>query len=473
MAPNDDGTVADDPRYNIIEFSHKSIRTIPEFEYDRLHDMKNRIRLLRLFAGPPENPNVECELFEGEFEEGKLIEPRSIKAENHGESKGNGKSKTNKKPIDDEKSETDRKPKTDGYGVDSHSSSSNVPQSGTKDSKEYQLSSSTGLDNEISGETGGGSKLSEGHQGGGKQVEEVKDEEKKGEEKPPASLIKYEALSWRWGENPLHQILIRKGSRLTRKSAHKELVWALKYLRYPDEDRILWIDAICIDQDFIPEKNHQVEMMALIYSCADRVCVWLGIDDRESRLAIKFIKDEVMKLQQFDELCEKKENTEKWQSLLSLMQRSWFSRRWVVQEIALARKAVIYCGPDDIEWDNFAIAVELFVEVETATHRLSEVMNKDPKYYHVPGWFEYVSELGASLLVQATGTIFRDYKTNQKDTKASERGPLLSLEYLVSSLAAFDVTESRDAIYALLAIAKDSTPFATIEEENQVAIDQT
>ncbi len=77
-----------------------------------------------------------------------------------------------------------------------------------------------------------------------------------------------------------------------------------------------------------------------------------------------------------------------------------------MQEIALAQDAMIYCGPDTISWKDFSVAVELFVEVETATHRLSEVMKKDPKFYHVPGWFEYVSALGASRLVEATGMVF-------------------------------------------------------------------
>ena len=132
-------------------------------------------------------------------------------------------------------------------------------------------------------------------------------------------------------------------------------------------------------------------------------------------------------------------------------------------------------------------------------------MKKDPKFYHVPGWFEYVSALGASLLVDATGKLFRDYKpngplkdaddmeddsyqndidseieqhsgqnnvdnpeTNRKDAdakggasaKPSQGQALLSLEYLVSNLSIFDVTLPHDAIYALLAIAKDTTPAA-------------
>lgn len=49
-----------------------------------------------------------------------------------------------------------------------------------------------------------------------------------------------------------------------------------------------------------------------------------------------------------------------------------------MQEIALARKAIMYCGSDKISWKKFAVAVELFVEVETATHRLSEVLKMDP-----------------------------------------------------------------------------------------------
>src|ERR1051326_1042004 len=138
---------------------------------------------------------------------------------------------------------------------------------------------------------------------------------------------------------------------------------------------------------------------------------------------------------------------------------SWFSRRWVVQEIALAKEATLYCGREKIPWKDFADAVQLFVEVETATHRLSEVMQKDPQFYHVPRWFDYVSALGASLLVDATGTLFR--------LTDGTRKPLLSLEYLVSNLSVFQASEPRDTIYALLAIAKDTTPIPVIRGKPQ------
>ena len=134
-------------------------------------------------------------------------------------------------------------------------------------------------------------------------------------------------------------------------------------------------------------------------------------------------------------------------------------------------------------------------------------MKKHRRSEYLPGWFEYVSALGASLLVDATERLFRDYKEKQKrhplsvgetplqsakaesddDTdsdleccssgtigpiNASNRKkilpgvketrvqPLLSLEYLVSSLTIFETTVPHDTIYALLASAKDTTPRA-------------
>ncbi|KAI4915052.1 hypothetical protein J4E90_005089 [Alternaria incomplexa] len=254
------------------------------------------------------------------------------------------------------------------------------------------------------------------------------------------------------------------------------------------------------------EKNHQVEMMNIIYGNASRVCIWLGDATESSRMALRFIKKEVSHLRSFDTLCDSQDASKKWVALLDLMQRPWFSRRWVVQELALAKNPIIYCGRDRISWKKFAVAVELFVEVETATHRLSEVMKKDRQYQYIPSVFDYVSALGASLLVDATERLFRDYKKSEvaqpmpdpqaqiesitdsdseaslytsdseddytsaplhsshaEDVSGSSRHriqPLLSLEYLVSSLTIFDTTVPHDTIYALLAIAKDTTPRA-------------
>lgn len=266
---------------------------------------------------------------------------------------------------------------------------------------------------------------------------------------------KYEALSWSWGTVEWDQkIQIHHRGKDFFFKVPGSLTSALKALRSVKRVRRLWIDAICINQKEPDEKNKQVPMMAKIYGGASSVCIWLGEGDSDGRhaVALDFIKDEVLKLQSFDELCDNPEASHKWKAMLDLMKRPWFSRRWVVQEIALANSATIYCGEKTIPWKDFSDAVQLFVEVETATHRLSDVMKKDPNFYHVPGWFEYVSALGASLLINATGNLFRRSK--------DKRQPLLGLESLVSSLSLFEATEPHDTIYSLLAIAKDTSPIA-------------
>lgn len=187
-------------------------------------------------------------------------------------------------------------------------------------------------------------------------------------------FVPYDALSWCWGKGPPQgRIILRLKSSRYVMIVQASLVNALKAFRHDKHDRNIWADAVCINQEHKEEKNHQVEMMAAIYGRSDCVRIWLGDTDDSSDLAILFIKQQVLQLHHFDELCRSKEFSEKWKALLELMQREWFSRRWVVQEVALAPKAVIHCGKAKISWTKFAIAVELFVEVETATHRLSEV----------------------------------------------------------------------------------------------------
>jgi hypothetical protein len=82
----------------------------------------------------------------------------------------------------------------------------------------------------------------------------------------------YEALSWCWGTaQPTAYINIRKNGRIYSKKVQPDLLAALKALRHPQEDRYLWIDAVCIDQADIGERNHQVEMMSTIYGQAKSV----------------------------------------------------------------------------------------------------------------------------------------------------------------------------------------------------------
>ena len=71
-------------------------------------------------------------------------------------------------------------------------------------------------------------------------------------------LIPYEALSYAWGNLETPHTIKLNNKRL---AITDNLHVALKHLRVEDEDRILWVDAICIDQKNERERGHQVQQM--------------------------------------------------------------------------------------------------------------------------------------------------------------------------------------------------------------------
>ena len=114
-------------------------------------------------------------------------------------------------------------------------------------------------------------------------------------------------------------------------------------------------------------------------------------------------------------------------------------------------EGTLYCGMDSMKWQDFADAVSLFVHVESATHRLSDVMKTDQKFFNLPDFFGDVHTLGAALLVDATTNLFR----RSSDGK---RQPRMSLEHLISKYSLFAASQPRDTIYAFLSISKDAKP---------------
>lgn len=101
----------------------------------------------------------------------------------------------------------------------------------------------------------------------------------------------YEALSYVWGNSPECKRLFigdGNGAQAYYLNVTTNLYAALRRLRDPDVERIIWIDAISINQEDIEERGSQVQFMASIYSFASRVIVWLGEDDNGA--AFKFIR---------------------------------------------------------------------------------------------------------------------------------------------------------------------------------------
>ncbi|PMD37676.1 HET-domain-containing protein, partial [Hyaloscypha variabilis F] len=127
----------------------------------------------------------------------------------------------------------------------------------------------------------------------------------------------YCALSYVWGD-PSVTAGIRVHCRELQVTTN--LQSALQCLRLCDTSRILWIDAICIDQGNLTERNEQIQYMVQIYSLAANVLIWLGNDDSihhafNIRLVEKLSEDDYMHLG------------------AAFNDNSWWSRAWVIQEV--------------------------------------------------------------------------------------------------------------------------------------------
>ena len=288
--------------------------------------------------------------------------------------------------------------------------------------------------------------------------------------------VSYEALSWTWdSERSAVHVTIQDNDHQYLLPVSNNLFQALTSLRLETASRTLWINALCINQANSWELNHQMPMLPSIYANASRVCVWLGPASKDSTPAIELIEEMMHDLSTFGELLKSFERNTNGQyhnseafdlnkkpaglkALLDLIMRQWFSRRWIIQGIALATDALLYCGRNAINWHTFSSAVSLLVEQETKDHRLSNFIQRQAIFDYVPDMFENVAHLSAPLLIETTHSLFNRFSLSEKEN-------LLSLEYLVSGLSIFNSAEPRGAIYALLPLARDAIPVPPDNDE--------
>ena len=100
-------------------------------------------------------------------------------------------------------------------------------------------------------------------------------------------FTRYECLSYTWdGQMPDRSIYC--GGKPMPVTANVEA--AMRRLRRKHRPRWLWIDAICINQVCVEEKNAQVSMMADIYRNARTVLVWLGAGTGDIEKAMAYCR---------------------------------------------------------------------------------------------------------------------------------------------------------------------------------------
>jgi hypothetical protein len=210
-------------------------------------------------------------------------------------------------------------------------------------------------------------------------------------EKPPP----FEAVSYAWGSGGLDCTILCNGQALP---VSETIIEFFEALGGTDSIGTLWIDAICINQASVAEKNVQVPKMRTIYSEAETVWVWLGNGSYETDIVFDHLSEVERVLdpwfngerkydyEEMDESMHKPRRSYKGQSvafligniltvadkvvksrgvydavdtdfIIDLLNLPWFSRTWTVQELVLARNAFVLCGTKCLQWKGFAHTV--------------------------------------------------------------------------------------------------------------------
>ncbi|KAA8570017.1 hypothetical protein EYC84_002355 [Monilinia fructicola] len=207
------------------------------------------------------------------------------------------------------------------------------------------------------------------------------------------------------------------------------------------ETLFVWIDAVCIDQGDDVEKARQVRRMSRIYSSAMWVCAWIGDASLDSGLAVDFVarlrvlmdtlvsqKREINCLSVTSTLGFE-EASLGWKALANLLDRPWFSRMWVVQEVALGHGAQLLCGQRVLSWRVLGLVVRLMV-----TMGLAKLLSRHD---------------GSYPRCMAQAPVVYDLKMSR------ENGRSLTLEHSLFLCITFLATDPRDKIYALFGLATD------------------
>ncbi|KAJ3535839.1 hypothetical protein NM208_g6969 [Fusarium decemcellulare] len=246
----------------------------------------------------------------------------------------------------------------------------------------------------------------------------------------------------------------------------------------------VWIDALCINQTDLDERHAQVSSMDRIYGGADRVLIWLGAPTPELKLGLKVAdrigdtafeeSKRIIRTQKYD-FCpsiadmQARYNLtpftiEEASGLIALYESSWFGRIWVIQEVALAKKAEILCDDLVIPFDKVG-STAAFLHLSALLGAIVTVLlaTTKPNIDLVGGINLYQAE-GIQLLREwckgpRSGWLevlpFIDFTAGIQDESLINTGPghkpsiSMVLLKLLLWTSGFRASDSRDSIYGL------------------------
>lgn len=173
----------------------------------------------------------------------------------------------------------------------------------------------------------------------------------------------FEALSYVWGDPELNAGTIRVGD-ISFQTTHN-LGAALRDLRSEHDARVLWIDAICINQQDVGEKTEQLLLMGHIYQRASGVVVHLsGFDPAFAGFLARMAEQSKLHWSHEFDQFEKKTGCHfpLYTQMFALFRASWWHRVWTLQEAVLASKLDFYLDSSSLALSTLVKVVESFTK---------------------------------------------------------------------------------------------------------------
>ena len=261
----------------------------------------------------------------------------------------------------------------------------------------------------------------------------------------------YLALSYTWGSRTSCATITIDDQPIT---VPKNLAGALRRIcPYAQKKHwMMWADSVCINQNDILERSHQVGLMSSIYRCAESVGVWLGESANESDLIMKKMIEWHSEFTGFSEpfgddwelavTSISASNTTfygpggstqdtAWRAFQIFLQRAWWGRAWIVQEaVALGPvRTLLFCGTRMVNWSALRTALNIS--------------------HHVL----HAETQGMSLtFVQGMAAVRLDGFRRDR-----EQGAYIRLFTVLELIRPFECQDPRDKLYASLGLAADIT----------------
>ncbi|TVY43510.1 Heterokaryon incompatibility protein 6,OR allele [Lachnellula subtilissima] len=172
-----------------------------------------------------------------------------------------------------------------------------------------------------------------------------------------AQRPQYEALSYTWGDQTnQHPVGIDTAGNVVH--VGQNCLLALRTLRKEEVTRLLWVDALCINQSDQDEKASQIPIIGDVYKCATQTIIFLQYCGPDKVFHSKGAGPELQRswdsrlLEQesgspvLDEAARKE--------LFNVTNYAWFHRVWIIQETLLSFSITVVCPPFTWSWEEFA-----------------------------------------------------------------------------------------------------------------------